>query len=190
MAQYIDIHTHNPRPDIPSPTMSGIHPWEAEREVTLPDLSLCDIIGETGLDYACTVEREAQKSLFEWHLTEAARWHKPVVRHCVKALEDVMPLLRKHKIQRAVFHGFIGSTQQAERAIAEGYALSFGERSLQSPRTRQVIVAAPLENMFLETDDRADIAIEEIYHKVAAIRGVSVEELQVAIEKNYELLFR
>lgn len=190
MAQYIDIHTHNPRHDILSPRMRGIHPWDAERELPPPDLSLCDIIGETGLDYVCTAEREAQKRLFEWHLTEATRLQKPVVIHCVKAFEDTMLLLRKHKAQRVVFHGFIGSVQQAERAIREGYFLSFQERSLHSPRTRQVIATAPLESIFLETDDRSDLAIEELYHKVAEIRGIGVEELQLAIEKNYELLFR
>ena len=62
--KYIDIHTHNPREDVLSPTMAGIHPWLADKENELPDLAQCDIVGETGLDYACGVDREAQKRLF------------------------------------------------------------------------------------------------------------------------------
>ena len=58
--KYIDIHTHNPREDVLSPTMAGIHPWLAESCAELPDFSQCDIIGETGLDYASKVDKEAQ----------------------------------------------------------------------------------------------------------------------------------
>ncbi len=43
MTKYIDIHTHNPRADVLSPTMAGIHPWQAERVTELPDFSQCDI---------------------------------------------------------------------------------------------------------------------------------------------------
>ena len=59
----VDVHTHNPRPKVLSPTMAGIHPWQAESTEVLPDFSLCDIVGETGVDYACNVDKEVQKRL-------------------------------------------------------------------------------------------------------------------------------
>ena len=100
-----------------------------------------------------------------------------------------MLALKKHRLQGVVFHGFIGSTEQAERATSQGYYLSFGNRSLRSPRTREVIATIKIENFFCETDDRTDISIEKIYEEVAALRGISQEELSSEIEKNYIRLF-
>ena len=189
MAKLVDIHTHNPRSGVLSPTMAGIHPWDAERNLPMPDFSACDIVGETGLDYAKEVSREAQQELFMKHLAAAEKLEKPVVLHVVKSFEDVMLALKKHRLQGVVFHGFIGSREQAQRAISEGYYLSFGDRSLRSPRTREVIATIPIENLFCETDDRDDISIEEIYAEVAKLRGTTQEELASEIEKNYRRLF-
>lgn len=189
MAKLVDIHTHNPRQGVLSPTMAGIHPWDAERNLPMPDFSACDIVGETGLDYAKEVSREAQQELFLRHLTAAEKLTKPVVLHVVKSFEDVMIALKKHRLQGVVFHGFIGSREQAQRAISEGYYLSFGDRSLRSPRTREVIATINPENLFCETDDRDDISIEEIYAEVAKLRGTTQEELASEIEKNYIRLF-
>ena len=189
MAKLVDIHTHNPRQGVLSPTMAGIHPWEAGREVPIPDFAACDIVGETGLDYSVAVSKEAQQELFLKHLDIAEKFEKPVVLHVVKSFEDVMLALRKYKIQHVVFHGFVGSKEQAAKAIAQGYYLSFGDRSLRSPRTCDAIASIEIENLFCETDDRADISIEEIYAEVARLRGITTEELALAIEKNYRRIF-
>jgi TatD DNase family protein len=189
MAKLVDIHTHNPRSGVLSPTMAGIHPWDAGRNLPMPDFSACDIVGETGLDYAKEVSREAQQELFLRHLTAAEKLEKPVVLHVVKSFEDVMIALKKHRLQGVVFHGFIGSREQAQRAISEGYYLSFGDRSLRSPRTREVIATMPIEKLFCETDDNTEFSIEKIYREVAALRAISHEELASEIEKNYRRLF-
>ena len=189
MAKLVDIHTHNPRAGVLSPTMAGIHPWDAERELPMPDFSACDIVGETGLDYSADASKEAQQELFLRHLDIAEKLQKPVVLHVVKSFEDVMLALRKRSIQNIVFHGFIGSKEQATRATDYGYYLSFGDRSLRSPRTREVIAMIKIENLFCETDDRTDISIEKIYEEVATLRGISQEELSSEIEKNYIRLF-
>ena len=189
MAKLVDIHTHNPKAGVLSPTMAGIHPWDAERELPMPDFSACDIVGETGLDYSADASKEAQQELFLKHLNIAEKLEKPVVLHVVKSFEDVMLALKKHRLQGVVFHCFIGSKEQAERATSHGYYLSFGNRSLRSPRTREVIAMIKIENLFCETDDRTDISIEKIYEEVAALRGISQEELSSEIEKNYIRLF-
>lgn len=189
MTRYIDIHTHNPREGILSPRMAGIHPWHAERGGELPDFAACDIVGETGLDYAAKGDRVAQMRLFREHLDAAAKLHKPVVLHVVKAFEDVMVTLRDYPTLRGVvFHGFIGSVEQARRCFERGYFLSFGARSLRSPRTREVIAITPANLLFVETDDSTTPTIEELYGEVAAIRNETVEELKHRIEENYKML--
>lgn len=190
MAKYIDIHTHNPREDVLSPTMAGVHPWDAERGVISPDFEACDIIGECGLDYACKVNRELQKELFRWHLDAADRLHKPVVLHVVRAMDDALRILDSYKtIKGIVFHGFIGSKEQALECLKRGYYLSFGERSLRSPKSIEALRITPLSQLFCETDDNTTVAIEEIYNRVAQIKQIGVEELKREIEKNYNELF-
>ena len=189
MAKLVDIHTHNPQSGVLSPTMAGRHPWLAEQNLPMAEFAACDIIGETGLDYAKSVCKEAQQELFMKHLAAAEKLEKPVVLHVVKSFEDVMLALSKYQLKGVVFHGFIGSKEQAARVIKQGYYLSFGQRSLRSPRTCEVIATMPIEKLFCETDDNTEFSIEEIYQKVAALRAISHEELASEIEKNYRRLF-
>ena len=190
MAKYIDKHTHNPREDVLSPTMAGIHPWQAEIGYELPCLTECDIIGETGLDYACEVDRDRQKELFQKHLERARQLGIPVVLHTVRALEDTLKILSDFKaVNGVVFHGFIGSKEQAMECLKRGYYLSFGERSLRSPKSIEALRITPLSQLFCETDDNTSVAIEEIYSRVAQIKQIGVEELKKEIDKNYKKLF-
>lgn len=186
----VDIHTHHPRPDVLSPTMAGIHPWDAECDYTLPDFSLCDIIGETGLDYAREVDKATQERLFRAHLEAAERFQKPVVLHTVRAFEPTIKILTAYNIKGVVFHGFTGSDQQAREALRRGYHLSFGDISLRSPKTRQAIASTPLDRLFCETDDNASLDIAEIYAEVAKIKSVALAELEKEIYENYKRLFR
>ena len=186
----VDIHTHHPRAGVLSPTMAGTHPWDAERGRDLPDFTHCDIIGETGLDFACEVDRVTQERLFRAHLEVAERLHKPVVLHVVRAFEPTIKILADYNIEGVVFHGFTGSGQQANEALRRGYYLSFGERSLRSAKTRQAIAATPLDRLFCETDDNASLDIAEVYAEVAEIKGIMFEELEKNIYENYKRLFR
>lgn len=192
MTKYIDIHTHNPREDVLSPTMAGIHPWQAESGAELPDFSQCDIVGETGLDYVCKVDKELQKRLFIRHIEGAIKANKPIVLHTVRAIDDTLKIINEHNFTHGVvFHGFIGSWQQAERCIERGYYLSFGERSLRSPKTREVIAKMPKNLLFCETDAEHERGnIEQIYDQVARLREVSIEDLAESIKENYKKLFR
>ena len=186
----VDVHTHHPRLGVLSPTMAGIHPWDAEQECTLPDFAHCDIIGETGLDYACGVDKSAQEQLFRAHLEAAERFQKPVVLHTVKAFEPTIKILAEYNIVGGVFHGFIGSQQQAAEALRRGYYLSFGIRSLRSSKTRQAIASTPLDRLFVETDDDPSLDIASVYAEVAVIKGVTLTELEKNIYENYKRLFR
>lgn len=187
---YIDIHTHHPRNGITTPTQRGVHPWHATTQSPSEELSSCDMVGEIGLDYACDIDRATQKRIFRAQLAEAERLHKGVVLHVVRSFEDVMQILDEYSLRGVVFHGFIGSMQQAARCFERGYYLSFGERSLRSAKSCRVIAEMPAELLFCETDDKAMPTIEEVYRKVAELRNTSVEELQQQIIKNYEKLMQ
>ena len=189
MGIYIDIHTHNPQADHPTPTSAGIHPWHAASGlIDEAAMHSADLIGEIGLDYACDVDRALQEQIFRQQLSLAERLHKPVVVHCVRAFEPMMKILSEYQLRAVIFHGFIGSLQQAEQAIKRGYYLSFGQGAFRSPRTIETLRTIPLSRLFAETDE-SPICIEKIYEMVAAERKIEVAELQAQIENNYNEIF-
>lgn len=193
MGIYIDIHTHHPTSAHPSPQGVGIHPWHAASEpfdekAAEAASDEATLIGEIGLDFACDVDRSRQEQVFRQQLRLAERLGKAVVLHCVRAFEPMMKILGEHNLPAVIFHGFIGSVQQAERAIGRGYYLSFGEGAFRSPKTLQALRHCPLEKLFAETD-QSDVTIETIYERIARERGISVGELQERIEENYNKIF-
>lgn len=144
-----------------------------------------DAVGEIGLDYACDTPREAQINIFKRQLALAEKYQKGVVLHCVRAFEDTMREVKNYKLPFVIFHGFIGSVEQAQRAVNEGYYLSFGERTYRSAKTITALRATPLSHIFVESDE-STTPIESIYERIAELRGISVADLTKAVRSNFE----
>ena len=186
IAMILDIHTHNAQTHAQTIGTVGVHPWHAhfgdlaEVELRAPEV---DAIGEIGLDYACEVLREEQMTVFKAQLAIAERLEKPIVLHCVRAFEDVIKVVGEYHLKAVIFHGFIGSAEQAQHAVRQGYYLSFGERTFRSPKTIEAMRSTPLSKLFIESDE-STVPIEEIYTKIAELRGISTAELQQATEEN------
>ena len=189
MSHYIDIHTHRPTALHIEPQAVGIHPWMAEKVVF--DEAIFDnaaAVGEIGLDFACDVNRDTQERVFRAQLTQAEKRNLPVILHCVRAFEPTMKILAEYRLCAVIFHGFIGSAQQAKRAIDAGYYLSFGPNAFRSPKTIAALQSIPESRLFAETDDSGEM-IENVYSKIAQTRGISVEKLREIIENNYNKIF-
>lgn len=197
---FVDIHTHRPTGRHIELRTAGVHPWDAERctpeqaaaEVAAAlDAGSVQAVGEIGLDFvrACTPQkRAAQSALFRAQLTLACERRLPVVLHCVKAFEETMRMLREQEPPAVIFHGFVGSPQQARRALERGYYLSFGERTFASPRTVEALRNTPLAQLFVESDE-SPTPIGEIYARIALLRGIGIETLKRATSENYRRLF-
>ena len=189
MSRYVDIHTHHPTFRHIEPQAVGVHPWRAA-EQRFDELSLegAVAIGEVGLDYACEVDRVVQERVLREQLAVAERRDLPVVLHCVRAFEPMMKMLSEYDLRAVIFHGFIGSVQQAERAVSRGYYLSFGVGAFRSPKTLEALRLMPLDRLFVETDE-SEVGIENVYERVAQTRGVELEELKYKLEENYKKIF-
>lgn len=184
----VDIHTHNALTQAQTIDTVGIHPWHAvEGDIRTIEVAAMgvDAIGEIGLDFACDVPHERQIEVFRAQLAIAERVRKPVVLHCVRAFEEVMKILSDYRLPVVIFHGFIGSKEQAQRAVTEGYYLSFGERTFRSPKTIEAMRSTPLSRLFVETDESAT-PIEDIYEKIAELRGISTDLLIRTTQENFE----
>ena len=189
--QLVNIHTHRPTGSHIEPAFFGIHPWSADGDfgmLAADRFADVEAVGETGLDFACNTPRKRQEELFRAHLKIAAEIGKPVILHCVRAFEPMMKILEEYPLRAVIFHGFTGSRQQAERAVARDYMLSFGDRTFRSPRAVGALQFTPLRNLFLETDD-SDTQIETVYQSAAEVKSLTLNELQEAIIDNYKRIF-
>ena len=189
--RFVNIHTHRPTGRGIELRTAGIHPWNADKEdvsTIVPSLGDVQAVGETGLDFVRGADRAVQLAAFRAQLALAHERQMPVVLHCVKAFEPVMRELDACRPRAVIFHGFIGSPEQARRAVGKGYYLSFGLRAFASPKTLESLRETPLSQLFLETDD-SDTGIEEVYAHAAAVRGTTVEALKRATTENYERIF-
>lgn len=211
MVPYVNIHTHRPTGRGVELRAEGIHPWRADRAAAEEFAARLDgrsdgrsdghvdgrldgldgrvqAIGEIGLDYASTVDRQLQLDVLRMQLALARHRGLPVVLHCVRAFEPLMRELAACPPRAVIFHGFIGSPEQARQALGRGYMLSFGERTFASPKSLRALQEVPLTQLFLETDDDP-VTIESIYERVAALRGIELEVLKRATLENYERIF-
>lgn len=187
----INIHTHRPTGRGIELRTAGIHPWDAGKKDVASIVAALEgvqAVGEIGLDFLRGPAREAQLAAFRAQLSMARERGLPVVLHCVKAFEEVMRCLAACEPRAVIFHGFIGSPEQARQALAKGYYLSFGERTFRSTKTLEALRRTPLRQLFLETDE-SPTPICTVYARTAEALGTGVEDLQRATTENYERIF-
>lgn len=188
---YIDFHTHH------APTAMdviavvdgrdtwGVHPWHASNDFVVPDLSDRLAIGECGLDALRGPSMETQLQVFRQQIVLSEAHDKPLVIHCVKALDQLLSLHRELRPQMPwMFHGFRGKPQQLRTLLKAGFYVSFGFYY-----NKESLCLCPLEYLMLETDDEPRPIIE-LYSKVASERGISVSSFCASMAENYLAFFQ
>ncbi len=189
---YINIHTHKRAENEISIEIIGVHPYLAESGTKLSKQDIeesIEAIGEIGLDFSRPIDRQAQEDLFKEQLAIAEELKLPVVVHAVRAVDRALEILKAFTLPAVIFHGFIGSQQQAASAISKGYFLSFGHRCFTSSKTLGALYNSPITNIFFETDEH-DISIEKIYKQGAEYREENLDEIKSQIYKNYKKIFK
>ena len=203
---YIDFHTHhipveqNVVAVVDGRDTWGIHPWESLprplqkkgelRHSAVPPSFGGEgggilAIGECGLDALRGPSMDIQEQVFLQQIALSEELKKPLIIHCVKALDR---LLQLHKEQKPttpwMLHGFRGKPQQLRSLLDSGFYVSFG-----FAYNEESLCLCPLGCMMLETDDRV-APIAEIYNNVAKKRGLEVAELCKIMAENYQTFFQ
>ena len=114
-------------------------------------------VGETGLDYFYVKENtDWQKQRFINHIYAAIELNKPLIIHTRDSMDDTLDLLEKHNAKkcRGIMHCFTGDWQQAKRALALDFKISFsGIVTFNSAKTLQQVAAqVPPDSILVETD--------------------------------------
>ena len=189
------IYNSTPEEKIPEHYFSvGIHPqniheqWENDLEnlKMISQNPKCLAIGECGLDALVNIDENHQKKVFEAQFIWANQIQKPVIIHCVKRFQELIPFQKIAKVPM-IIHGFNKKKAIADEMLKHGFYLSFGKSVLHNLSLQTSLKEIPLEKIFLETDD-ADFDIAELYQKASEIKEIPVEKLQEQISKNLEIL--
>ncbi|MBI4482341.1 MAG: TatD family hydrolase [Acidobacteria bacterium] len=164
-------------------------------------------VGEIGLDYHYDFSpRVDQLRAFEEQLELAAAMRLPVIVHSREAEEDTVALLKAgaEGVRSAgVMHCFTGGARFAEQCLALGLMISLSG-IITFPKTeslREAACAVPLDRLLVETDcpflapvphrgKRNEPAyVLEVVRTVAALKGVSPEEIGEWTLRNFRGLF-
>ena len=210
---YINIHTHcthAPTEQIfplsnviisknylsPHPCSLGIHPWYIERNIKAQLDALYQYgtkkqvlaIGECGLDKLCDTEWSLQELIFRKQINYANSIQKPLIIHCVRAHQECLEILYEEKVDvPVIFHGFEKKTALAKQILNLGYFLSLGSTIL-SEKKDELIQYMPLDNFFLETDDKS-INIVDIYAYFCRVRKIELQLLKEHLFQNFKRIF-
>jgi TatD DNase family protein len=147
----------------------GLYPDEVTEKEIESILALIDdeyaslrAVGEIGLDYWIRPlrkkqpGREAVKALqqeaFRLQLRKARSYSLIPIIHSRGAWADTFRLAEEEGIPRAIFHWYTGPLDILEKILSAGYHISATPAGAYSPQLREVLLAAPLERIVLETD--------------------------------------
>jgi TatD DNase family protein len=211
---------------------AGIHPQEAhqatpenlDKLAALAEDPRCIAIGEIGLDYYHLTNPDiaAQQAAFVAQLAVAAAARKPITIHVrtselavpaararyepADAWEDLLTLLAAHWTPHAlpgIMHCFSGNADQADRALAAGFYLSFAGNLTykKSTEIQAVAATAPADRILIETDapfltpiplrgqQNQPALITHTAAFLANLRGISPQDLAEQTTKNFHTLF-
>jgi TatD DNase family protein len=193
------------------PASAGVHPHEARLATAATYDELRGLardgrivaIGEIGLDFHYDHSpRDAQRDVFRAQVRLARETGLPVIVHTREADAETATLLEEEGVTKGVIHCFTGGHDLARRALALGFYVSFSG-ILAFPRSdviQEVARTMPLDRLLVETDSpflappphrgkRNEPAfVVEVAAKVAALRGLSVEEVGRAAKANFHAL--
>jgi len=161
-------------------------------------------IGEIGLDYVHGIEtKAAQIDAFGAQVRLARRLDLPVVVHDRESHADVERILRDEGASKVILHCFSGPPEMAARCAASGWMISLaGPVTFRNAGTlRDVAQLLPEDRLLVETDApylspvpvrgrRCEPAfVVHTARAIAGLRGISLDALEAAVERNARRIF-
>ncbi len=195
---FIDFHTHNPSREGEIVIQDGVntqgrHPYYLSDTFAFPEENDKQIlaVGESGLDRLCATPYDVQLQVFREEVARSERLTQPLYLHCVRAIDDVLRIRRECQVRQSwIWHGFRGKATQiiqlTKRQTWKGEGdiyFSFGFH--YHP---EALRACPRRLLLLETDDDPR-PVRMLYEEVAPLLGITMEELTVQMQRNYDTLF-
>jgi TatD DNase family protein len=170
----------------------------------LAEHELCAAVGETGLDfYRDGAPRSDQERAFLAQIQLARELGKPLIIHTRAAEDATLAMLRKHADGVKVILHCFSMPDRLDECLAEGWTISFAGNVTYSNAADLALSAArvPSDRLLVETDAPylAPVPMRGqtnqpafVAHTAAFLaerRGVTIEALEVEVERNAAHLF-
>lgn|SRR5690625_1407801 len=153
-------------------------------------------VGEVGLDYSKEFihTKIEQQNAFDYISFESAKAKKIMSIHSRKAEADVLEMLKRNKVEFAVFHWFSGDKGLVGKIIEQGYYFSVNYSMLTSRKGFEVIKSIPIDRLLIETDAPFGMTnlggnqynLTEIYNRFS--KKLEAEQFEQIIYKNLKNL--
>lgn len=174
------------------------------------------VVGETGLDrWIAEPDLVAQVECFRWQLDWSAREGRALTVHCLRAFGLLEDVLREAALPARGFllHSYGGPVEMVAGFAKRGGYFSVSPYFAHERKRAQLEVfkSVPLDRLLIETDApdmwpppelnphplqiadgseaNSPLNLQFCYERVAALRGMAVEELAAVVGENYRRLF-
>jgi len=185
----------------------GVHPRRApEYADRLAELSRwieqSPALGEIGLDFHWVEDSSqypAQKKVLEYFLAAAREQGKIVNLHTKGAEKEILDLLERYDVRRAVVHWYSGPLDIL-RALADyGAYFTLGVETVTSEAIRRIAREVPLQQILTETDNPGGLEwlngaagmpkiILRVIDEIAAVKQETAATIARAVEINFNRL--
>ena len=205
---YVEMRKIGERSELVLPTF-GIHPrGAAEYADRLPEISryieMSPAIGEIGLDFHWvkdTSTYSAQRKVLEYFIAAAREQNKYVNLHTKGGEKEILDLLEKYDLRRAIIHWYSGPMDILRAMIDFGCYFTIGVEVLYSHYIKEIAKAVPDHLLLTETDNPGALrwlkkndevgmptAIKDVVNTVAELRQSTRENIESLVQANFSRL--
>jgi TatD DNase family protein len=205
---YLELREIGARSDWVLPTF-GIHPRRAgEYAGRLSEIGRhiesSPAIGEIGLDFHWVKDAAtypAQRKVLEYFIAAAREQKKCVNLHTKAGEKEILDLLEKYDVRRAVVHWYSGPMDILRAMIEYGCYFTIGVEVFFSDYIKEIARAVPDDLLLTETDNPGALgwlkkndevgmpaAIKDVVSALAELRQSSPELLESLVHANFKRL--
>ena len=205
---YLELQKIGERSDLVLPTF-GIHPRRAaEYAGQLRDIDryveMSPAIGEIGLDFHWVKDTStypAQRKVLEYFIAAAAEQNKFVNLHTKAGEKEILDLLERCDVKRAIIHWYSGPMDILRAMIQYGCYFTIGVEVLYSDYIKEIAKAVPDHLLLTETDNPGALkwlkkndetgmptAIKTVIEAVADLRQSNSATIEKLIHANFSRL--
>ncbi len=202
---YLELQKIGERSDLVLPTF-GIHPRRAaEYADQLHDIGryieMSPAIGEIGLDFHWvrdTSTYSAQRKVLDYFIAAAAEQNKFVNLHTKAGEKEILDLLEKHDLKRAIIHWYSGPMDILRAMIDYGCYFTIGVEVLYSGYIKEIARAIPDHLLLTETDNPGALkwlrkndeigmprTIKMVVKELAALGHSTEEKIENRVQANF-----
>jgi len=207
---YLELRKSGERSKLVLPTF-GIHPRRAAEYVDrLPEISryieMTPAIGEIGLDFHWVKDAStypAQRKVLEYFIAAAAEQNKFVNLHTKAGEKEILDLLEKYDVKRAIIHWYSGPMDILRAMIDFGCCFTIGVEVHYSDHIKEIAKLIPDHLLLAETDNPGALkwlkkndevgmprAIADVVNAIAKLRQSTSAQIEKTVQCNFARLIQ